>query len=164
MTPRTLTLVAALGRNGALGRDGHLLWQLPGDLPRFKALTTGRPLVMGRKTYESIGRALPGRRTIVVTRDPRWVVPDAETASSLEEALVLAGDDEVCCGGGGEIYALALPLADRLELTEVDDAPEADTWFPEIDREQWREVRREEVAATQAHPGFAFVTYDRVRG
>ena len=109
MTSRTLTLVAALGRNGALGRDGHLLWQLPGDLPRFKALTQGRPLVMGRKTYESIGRALPGRRTIVVTRDARWVVPDAETASSLEEALALAGDDEVCCGGGGEIYALALP-------------------------------------------------------
>ncbi|MTB72073.1 dihydrofolate reductase [Arsenicicoccus cauae] len=164
MTSRTLTLVAAVGRNGALGREGALLWRLPGDLPRFKALTEGRPLVMGRKTYESIGRALPGRRTIVITRDPGWSVADAESASSLEEALALAGEGEVCCGGGGEIYALALPLADRLELTEVDDAPEADTWFPEVDREQWREVRREQVAGTDAHPGFAFVTYDRVRG
>ncbi|AKT52211.1 dihydrofolate reductase [Arsenicicoccus sp. oral taxon 190] len=161
---QTLVLVAAVGRNRALGRDGRLLWQLPGDLPRFKALTTGRPMVEGRRTYDSIGKALPGRRTIVVTRDPSWSAPDAERAGSFEEALALAGPGEVCCAGGGEIYALALPHADRLELTEVDDAPAADTFFPEVDWSRWREVARQDVGATAGSPAFAFVTYERRRG
>ncbi|MCH8612864.1 dihydrofolate reductase [Arsenicicoccus dermatophilus] len=161
---QTLTLVAAVGRNGALGRDGGLIWHLPGDLPRFKALTIGRPMIEGRRTYDAIGRALPGRRTIVVTRDDGWHRDDAETAGSIEQALALAGPGEVTCGGGGEIYALALPHADRLELTEVDDSPQADAFFPEVDPADWRETAREERPAGPDHPAFAFVTYERVRG
>ncbi|TGE02506.1 dihydrofolate reductase [Methylobacterium nonmethylotrophicum] len=133
MPPPRLTLIAAVARNGVIGRDNALVWRLRSDLRRFRALTMGKPVVMGRKTWDSIGRPLPGRRAIVLTRDSAWQAQGAERAASLEEALRLAGDaQEVMVAGGAQIYALALPRADRLYLTEVDAAPEGDVRFPAI--------------------------------
>ena len=153
----TVTLVAAVAANGVIGRDGGLPWCLPDDLARFKRLTLGRVLVMGRRTYESIGRPLPGRTTIVVSRQPGWRADGVESAADLDAALTLAAeiDEQVFVVGGSEIFRLALPLADRLALTLVDDCPDGDTYFPDVDWSQWREVRRE------PHDGFAFVDYER---
>jgi dihydrofolate reductase len=151
-----VTLIAALGRNRVIGRDGEMPWHLPEDLKHFKHTTMCHPMVMGRKTFESIGRVLPGRRTIVITRQPGWSHADVEAAHSLPEALSLAGPgDEVFVVGGGEVYAEAMPFAQRMVLTEVHDSPEGDTWFPEWSREQWREASRE------PRDGFDIVTYDR---
>ena len=154
-----VTLIAALGRNRIIGRDGTMPWHLPEDLKHFKALTMGHPMVMGRKTFDSIGRPLPGRRSIVITRDREWRVPGVEVAHSFDEALDLAGPaDRVFVIGGGEVYAVALPFADHLELTEVDAEPEGDTWFPEWDPAQWREVARDQ------RDGYAFVRLERASG
>ena len=151
-----VTLIAALGRNRVIGRDGDLPWHLPEDLKRFKATTLGHPLVMGRRTFDSIGRPLPGRRSIVITRNPDWRHPGVESAHSLAEALALAGPaDEVYVIGGGTIYAEAMPFAHRLLLTEVDDEPEGDTWFPPWSPSEWRETSRE------PRDGFAFVSLER---
>lgn len=158
-----VTLVAALGSNGVIGRDGAMPWHLPEDLAHFKALTLGHPLVMGRTTFESIGRVLPGRRSIVVTRSRSWTHPGVESAHGLPEALALAGvADEVFVVGGGQIYAAALPFAHALVLTHVDIAPEGDTRFPPWNTRQWREVTREEHPASAQQPGFAIVRYERV--
>jgi dihydrofolate reductase len=150
-----VTLVAAVAQGGVIGQDGDLAVRIPADLRRFKALTTGHTLVMGRKTWDSIGRALPGRRTIVVTRQPSWSAPGAEVAGSVEAALALAEGSEVFVAGGGEIYAQTIATADALELTEVAASPAGDTYFPPIDRTTWAEVSRE------THDGFAFVRYER---
>jgi dihydrofolate reductase len=158
----TVILIAAVGRNGVIGRDNDLPWRIREDLQHFKHLTLGHTLVMGRKTYDSIGRPLPGRRTVVVTRQPDWSAPGVEVAHSLEEALKLADSNEadsdetdVYVAGGGEIYRQALPYADRLELTEVDQSPAGDTTFPALDPTQWTETAR------TPHEGFTFVTYTR---
>jgi dihydrofolate reductase len=155
----TVTLVAAVARNGVIGVDGGLPWRLPDDLRRFKALTLGHVLVMGRKTYESIGHPLPGRATIVVTQNPSWDPGAAEVrvAESVSGAIEAAAglDHEVFVVGGAQVYAAALPLADRLELTWVDAEPEGDTTFPELDWGDWRQVRREEAE------GAAYATYQR---
>ena len=156
----TVTLVAAIARNGVIGVDGGLPWHLPDDLRRFKELTLGHVLVMGRKTYESIGHPLPGRATIVVTRSPSWDSAAAEVrvAGSVSDAIEAAAalDDEVFVVGGAQVYAAALALADRLELTWVDAEPEGDTTFPELDGRDWLQVRREEA------DGAAYATYERV--
>ena len=150
-----ITLVAALGRNHVIGRDGGMPWHLPEDLRRFKALTLGHPLVMGRRTFDSIGRPLPGRRTIVITRSVSWTHPEVETAHSLADAISLAGPaDEVFIVGGGEIYRQALPWAHRMVLTEVDAEPDGDTTFPSWDADVWHVTER------SAHEGFAVVTYE----
>jgi len=158
----TVTIVAAVARNGVIGVGGGLPWHLPEDLRRFKALTTGHVLVMGRRTYESIGRPLPGRTTVVVTRRPDWSAGADEVirARDVPGALQLASeiDDEVFVVGGGQIYDEALALADRLELTHVDQEPEGDTVFPEVDWSEWREVRRE------PGDGVEYVTYERLPG
>ncbi len=158
-----ISLIAAVGRNGAIGTGGGMPWRLSSDLKHFKALTWAKPLIMGRKTFDSVGRPLPGRDVIVVTRDAGWSRADVRVARSLDEALRLAaGAGEVMIGGGGEIYRLALPLARRLYITEVDLAPEADVRFPEIDPADWRETRREVRAAdVNDDAGFAFVQYER---
>ncbi len=161
-----IVLVAAVAANGIIGASGAMPWHLPEDLRRFKAITMGHPLVMGRKTFEAIGRPLPGRRTIVVTRDTSWQREGAETAPGLAEAIALAirrgdGDSEgrasnaVMVVGGGQIYAEAMPHATRLEITHLDVAPEGDTVFPPIDPAVWRETARED------RDGYAFVTYRR---
>jgi dihydrofolate reductase len=158
-----ISMIAAVARNGAIGAGGRLPWRLSSDLKRFKALTMGKPLIMGRKTFESVGRPLRGRRVIVVTRDSAWRQPDVEVAPSLDEALTLAaGPVEIMVGGGGEIYAQALPLAQRLYLTEVDLAPAADVRFPTLDPAEWRETRREAgVRGANDDANFTFVDYER---
>ena len=150
MTRLPLVLVAAVARNGVIGADNRLLWRLSSDLKRFKTLTLGKPLVMGRKTFESIGRPLPGRETIVVTRDQNFSAEGVAVAHDLAAALSLAQDramamsaDAVVIAGGGELYAQTIALADRLAITEVALAPEGDAVFPRIDPTLWREVRRE---------------------
>ena len=143
-------MVAARGRNGVIGAANAMPWRMKTDLAHFKAVTMGKPLVRGRKTYESIGRPLPGRRTIVVTRDPGFAAAGVSVARTLEEALGLAQDfaaemaaDAVIIAGGAQIYAQAMPLADRLVLTDLDLAPEGDTRFPAPDPAIWQEVSRE---------------------
>ena len=149
----TVILIAAVGRNGVIGRDNDLPWRIREDLQHFKQLTLGHTLVMGRKTYDSIGRPLPGRRTVVVTRRPDWSADGVEVVHTLEEGLKYEGDLYVA--GGGEIYRQALPYADRLELTEVDQSPTGDATFPDLDPADWTEISRD------PHDGFAFVTFRR---
>lgn len=159
-----ISLIVAVGRNGVIGREGALPWRLPEDLKRFKALTMGHVMIMGRKTYESIGRLLPGRRSVIVSRQAGYAVPGATVATSLENAIAAAGDvPEVFVIGGGEIYKVALQLAHRLLVTEVDASPEGDAYFPAVDTTIWRETARETHGPSEASdsPGFAFVDYER---
>ena len=161
MKPR-LTLIAAVARNGVIGRDNRMPWHLPEDLRHFKALTMGHPMIMGRKTWESLPGRLPGRPHIVVTRDDGYRAEGATVVHSLPAAIANAGDcGEVFVIGGAEIYAQALATADRLQLTEIDADFDGDTTFPAWDRHQWRETSRiSQVSA--AGLGHAFVTYDRI--
>jgi dihydrofolate reductase len=149
----SVILIAAVGSNGVIGRDNDLPWRIREDLQRFKQLTLGQTLVMGRKTYDSIGRPLPGRRTVVVTRQLDWSVDGVDVVHSLDDALKLADGNDLYVAGGGEIYRQALPHADRLELTEVDQSPDGDVTFPTFDRATWLETARAQ------HEGFAFVSY-----
>ncbi len=151
----TIVFVLARADNGVIGRDGKLPWHLPADLKRFKALTMGKPMVMGRKTFDSFPALLPGRRHIVLTRDRDWSADGAEVAHSPDEALALAGEGEVAVIGGAEVFALFLPRADRVELTEVHARPEGEAVVPPF--EGWREMAREEHAAQGGRPGFSFV-------
>lgn len=136
---RSVTIVAAMGRNRAIGLEGKLPWHLPRELQHFKATTMGKPIVMGRVTWESIGRALPGRQNIVVTRDRAYAAAGCVMAHSLEEAIGRAAGGEVMIIGGGQLYREALPFADRLILTVVDCEPAADTWFPDWKEFPWRQ-------------------------
>lgn len=137
----------------AIGQQGRLPWRLPADLRRFKALTMGKPIVMGRKTWESIGRPLPGRHNIVVTRQQGFAAPGATVVDSLAAALAAAGDvPEVCIIGGAEIYRLALPIADVVHLTRVHARVQADTHFPLLDPEAWAEVARQRCPADDRQP------------
>ncbi|MGH3457181.1 dihydrofolate reductase [Aeromicrobium sp.] len=158
----TVTLVVAVGANGVIGVDGGLPWRLPEDLAHFKKLTMGHPMVMGRTTFESIGRPLPGRTTIVLTRDPHWSAPGVEVAGTIEAALERAQqlDDEVFIVGGAQVYARALEagLVDLMCVTRVAAAPEGDTHFPKIEWEQWREVGH---VPYGGDPSFDIVTYER---
>jgi dihydrofolate reductase len=149
---KTITLVAAMGRNRAIGHDGELPWHLPRELKHFRETTLGKAIVMGRLTWLSIGRALPGRQNIVVSRDPAFEAPGCEAAVSLAAAVALANGPEVMIIGGGQLYAEALPLADRMVLTLVDCAPAADTWFPEWDPAEWDEAGAREEAADADNP------------
>jgi dihydrofolate reductase len=151
-------LVVAVADNGVIGIGGGMPWHLSADFRRLKALTMGKPLVMGRKTFESLPGVLPGRRHIVITRDPDWSAEGAEKAHSLDEALKLANAPQIAIFGGAQIYAVALPQADRIELTEVHASPEGDTRFPEFDRSEWTETFREAHPADGRNPAFDFVT------
>lgn len=154
-----LFMVAALARRSVIGRDGGLAFRYSEDQKRFRRLTKGHAVIMGRSTYDSIGKPLPERRNIVVTRDPSLRIPGCETATSLERALELARerDPEPCVIGGGELYALALPLATRLELTYVDLDVPGDVYFPEFDPSEWTEVAR----TAGEDPALSYVTLVR---
>lgn len=161
-----MVLIVALDRNRAIGRGNALPWHLPDDLKRFKALTLGKPVLMGRKTAESLGRALPKRRNLVLTRSGRAPFDGMQAVATLDEARALAAEDgaaELCVIGGAEVYALTLPFAARLSLTHVDTAvDDADTFFPAFDPSQWRAVAREAHAADERHAfAFGFVDYER---
>lgn len=164
-----LVHVVAVGRNGVIGGDGQLPWKLPSDLKRFKAVTMGKPMLMGRKTYAAIGRPLPGRETIVLTRDPVFTAAGIHVARTLDEGLQMASEcarrmdaNEIIVAGGGELYRQTLPMAARLDVTEVDLSPAGDAHYPQIDDAVWREVSR------TAHPkgekddaSFTVVVYER---
>ncbi len=156
MTPEVF-LVAAVAANGTIGADGTMPWHIPADLKRFKALTLGHPMVMGRKTFDSLPGLLPGRRHVVLTRDRQWQAEGAEVAHSFAEALAMADAAQVAVIGGAQIYALALPAAARLELTEVRAEIPGDTHMPRLG-EGWRETFREEHDPEGDRPGFAWVT------
>ena len=160
-----VSIIVATDEHGGIGLDGRLPWHLPEDLKRFKALTMGKPIVMGRRTFESIGRALPGRRNIVVSRQPQFRVDGCTVVPSLEAALAAAGEaEETCVIGGAEIYRLALPLADTLHLTRVHATLDADAFFPAMDMAEWEELAREDRSADDRHPyAYSFVTLRRAR-
>lgn len=167
-TPR-IALIAAMAENRCIGIDNKLPWYLPEDLKYFKAVTTGKPVIMGRSTFDSIGRPLPNRTNIVVTRNTAFAAAGVKVAYSLEEALEIArsvafidGSEEVIVMGGAQIYAQALPMADRLYLTEVHKPVAGDAFFPEIDRAAWREMRREHFHYEPSQTDYSFVVYDRV--
>lgn len=157
--PQTLTLYLARADNGVIGCDGTIPWHLPADLKRFKAMTMGKPMIMGRKTFESFLSPLPGRRHIVLTRDKGWSAPGAEVAHSVAEALAMAGPGDVAVIGGAEVYALFLPLAHRIELTEVHLSPEGDTIAPSL--EGFAVISAEDHPAEGTRPAYRYVTLGR---
>ena len=164
-----LSMIAALARNGVIGRDNQLPWYLPNDLKFFKATTMGKPIIMGRKTFESIGRPLPGRCNIVVSREPSLVIEGAEVAGSVDEAVKLAekialrdGADEVMVIGGAQLYEHCLSRTDKLYLTRVHADIEGDTYFPAFDELEWQELSREDFQASSGNPfDYSFVIMSR---
>jgi dihydrofolate reductase len=166
-----VAIVAAVARNCVIGVGGELPWKVKSDLRKFRKITMGKPLIMGRKTFQSLGRVLDGRDVVVVTRQPDFSAPGAFVSESLEAALTLAqklaagrGAREVCIGGGAEIYREALPLADRLYITEIAVEPSGDAFFPEIPPDQWAEVSREPLPQSEGDSAEAVhVTYSRRR-
>lgn len=162
MSRPRVTLIIARATNGVIGRNGKLPWRIPTDLKRFKALTMGTAMVMGRRTFDSLPGVLPGRRHIVLTRDRNWSADGAEVAHSVDEAFGLAGDETISVVGGAEIVELFLPYADRFELTEVLGDIEGDTVMPDPrSTGRWREVAREEHHAEADTPAFRFLTLER---
>lgn len=157
MTPE-IVLIYARAANGAIGKDGDLPWRLPADLKHFKALTLGKPMIMGRKTFESLPGLLPGRRHIVLTRDAGWRAEGAEIAATLEDALALAGGGTIAIIGGAAVFEAFLPRADRVELTQIHADYDGDTFMSPLGPE-WQEAAREDHAADGAYPAFSFITY-----
>lgn len=160
MSAAEIVYFAARADNGVIGVEGGLPWHIPADLKRFKAMTSGLPMIMGRKTFESFPKLLVGRRHIVLTRDADWQAEGAETTDSVEAALALAGGPVVAVIGGAEIYRLFLPQVHRVELTEVHAAPDGDTRMPDLGA-GWRETFREDHAAEGTRPAYSFVTLVR---
>jgi dihydrofolate reductase len=154
-----IVLILARATNGVIGRDGRLPWHLPADLKRFKTLTMGRPMIMGRKTFDSFPAPLPGRRHIVLTRDRDWQAAGAEVAHDVDAALALAGEGEVFVIGGAEIFALFRDIADRVELTEINLDAEGDTVVAPF--AGWREVERQDYPAIDDRPSYSFVKLTR---
>ncbi|MDB5777336.1 MAG: diacylglycerol kinase [Herbaspirillum sp.] len=161
MPSARLSIIVATDANHGIGINNSLPWHLPEDLAHFKRTTTGHPIIMGRKTFDSIGRPLPNRRNIVVTRNPRWTHAGVESAASLTAAAALAGDAEAFIIGGAQIYAEALPLADRLIVTEIAGNFDCDAFFPALDLQCWRQVAREPHRSAAGDLDYAFVTYER---
>ncbi len=153
----TLSIIAAIGPNNVIGNEGKLPWHLPEDLKRFKSLTMGHPIIMGRKTYESIGKPLPGRKNIVVTRQEKYEAPGCFVAHSLDDAIESCWDEDVFVIGGAEIYKQALPIADKLYLTEVRLETPGEIRFPEFDKNDWQEMTREK------HENYDFSVYKNKR-
>ena len=158
--PREVLFIVARARSGVIGRAGRLPWSISADLKRFKALTMGKPMVMGRKTFDSLPGLLPGRRHIVLTRQADWNAAGAEVAGSVDEALALIGEEDFAVIGGAEIFALMADYGTRFELTQVHEDTKGDTTMPAPDA-SWREIAREAHAGSPSHPAFDFVSYVR---
>ncbi len=164
-----ISLIVAVSRNGVIGIDNQLPWHLPEDLKYFKSVTMGKPIIMGRKTYDSIGRPLPGRTNIVITRDSSWQAEGVEVAHTLAQAMTLgrlacanAGADEAMVIGGEQIYRMTLPAADRLYLTEVQAEVEGDAFFPEFDAKEWQQVSEQLPEITDTHP-YRYLVLERIK-
>ncbi|RJG06546.1 dihydrofolate reductase [Noviherbaspirillum cavernae] len=158
---RHLTIVVAVDAQRGIGINNTLPWHLKEDLAHFKRVTTGHPIIMGRKTFDSIGRALPNRRNIAITRNPAWQHDGVETAASLEAALALVGEVQSFIIGGAQIFAEAFPHAERLIVTHIDKSFDCDTFFPPIDPQQWKEVEHEQHHSAENNCDYAFVIYQR---
>jgi dihydrofolate reductase len=158
----TVSIIVAIGENHAIGKNNQLLWHMPNDLKHFKDITSGRTIIMGRKTFDSVGKPLPRRRNIVVTRQD-ITIPGCEVVKSIEDGLALCKDeDEVFIGGGAEIYKLAMHLTDRIYLTIIHKNFDADTFFPEINPAEWKEVKREDFEPDEKNPlPYSFITLER---
>ena len=156
-----LTIIVAIDAQRGIGIDNKLPWHLPQDLAHFKRLTSGHPIIMGRKTFDSIGRPLPNRRSIVVTRNRAWRHDGVDAVGSLQEAIALVGEAPAFIIGGAQIFNDALELTDRMVITEIDHTFACDTFFPPIDTSVWRERAREVHHAETGAYGFAYVTYER---
>jgi dihydrofolate reductase len=165
-TTMRINLIVAMAKNRVIGAGNKMPWHLPADFAWFKRQTMGHPVIMGRKTFESIGRPLPGRENIVVSRNVSWRAEGVQTCHALDAALQRCGADaEVFVIGGATLYAQALPLAERIFLTEVDAAPEGDTWFPPLSVKEWREISRERMPADAKNAcAMEFVVLERLRG
>lgn len=168
-TTLPISLIAALAENRVIGIENRMPWHLPGDFKYFKATTLGKPIIMGRKTWDSLGRPLPGRLNLVVSRQPGLRLEGAEVFATLEDAIARAqgwaseqGVSEVMVIGGAQLYELALPLADRLYLTRVALSPEGDAWFPAYDEARWKQVSNTENPAVDEAPGYCFEVWERV--
>ncbi|MBX7533883.1 dihydrofolate reductase [Qipengyuania sp. 1XM1-15A] len=157
----SLFLIYARAANGAIGKNGQLPWHLPADLKRFKALTMDKPMIMGRKTFESLPGLLPGRRHIVLTRKERWDSTGAEVVRSVDEAIAKAGEGEVAVIGGAAIFDVFMPLAERIELTEIHEEFDGDVFMPPLGPE-WEIAGREDRDAKDERPAYSFLTYTRV--
>lgn len=160
-----INIVVAKASNNVIGAKNDLIWHLPNDLKHFKSLTSGHPIIMGRKTFESLGRPLPNRTNIVVTRDQNWNAEGIEIASSLLKAIEAAKkiDDDIYIIGGGNIYKQAMEFTDVLYITEVHHEFDGDTYFPEIDLDEWEEVQRENFKKDEKHPyAYSFVMYKKI--
>jgi dihydrofolate reductase len=159
--PSCLTIIVAIDNRGGIGIDNALPWHLPEDLAHFKRTTSGYPIIMGRKTFDSIGKPLPNRRNIVVTRNPGWQHEGVDTAASLDAAIALAGDSEAFIIGGAQIFVEALPYVNKLIVTEIEKPFDCDVFFPGIDRGQWNEISRERHHSRQNGFDYSFVVYER---
>ena len=157
-----LTIVVATDANRGIGIDNKLPWRLPEDMAHFKRTTMGHPVIMGRKTFDSIGKPLPNRRNIVITRNPGWKHEGVEAVTSISTAIKLVGDTPACIIGGAQIYAETLPFANRLIITEIDKTFDCDAFFPTIDPKQWKEVAREKYHSQPNGFDYAFVTYEKI--
>jgi len=156
-----LFLVYARAANGTIGKDGGLPWHIPADLKHFKEVTMGKPMIMGRKTFESFPAPLPGRRHIVLSRDSDWQAEGAEHVMSVPEALAAAGGEETAIIGGADVFMLFEPQAERIELTQIHADYEGDTFMDAPDESRWKEVAREDHEASGDTPAFSFITYER---
>lgn len=158
-----IKIVVAVSKNWVIGNNNTLIWKLPNDLKRFKEMTTGGSVVMGRKTYESIGRPLPNRRNIIITRDLNYHIEDCEVVNSIEEALLLTNNDCFIIGGG-EIYKQALPITDVIYLTRIDEEFEGDTYFPELNKNDWFESLNESFEPDEKNKHkYSFIKYERYK-
>jgi dihydrofolate reductase len=159
-----ITIVVAIDSRSGIGVNNTLPWRLPEDMAHFKRTTTGHPIIMGRKTFDSIGRPLPNRRNIVITRNPEWRHDGVEAVGSLDAALALVAGTDACIIGGAQIFTESLSRTDRLIVTEIDKSFDCDTFFPDISAREWRETARERHHSEQTGLDFAFVTYQRIKG
>jgi dihydrofolate reductase len=156
-----IKIIVAVSKNGAIGGNNSLIWSLPNDMKRFKQITTGNSVIMGRKTYESIGRPLPNRRNIIITRDLKYYANNCEIVNSIEEALRLTNNDCFFIGGG-EIYKQVLPLTDIIYLTKIDENFDGDTYFPDLNKNEWFEVSNESFKADKENKyRYSFIKYER---
>jgi dihydrofolate reductase len=158
-----IKIIVAVSKNGIIGNNNSLIWHIPADLKNFKKLTTGNAIIMGRKTYESIGKPLPNRRNIIITRDENYKVYNCEVVNSLEESLLLCNSDCFIIGGG-EIYKQVLPITDEIYLTLIDEDFEGDTYFPEIKEEEWFEVSKEDFEPDEKNKHkYSFIKYEKYK-